>query len=156
VVLTNLNGTNTRDFIPFLVYDRLLGLTPIDWSGRYLEQFNRGRARADSARARDVASKVAGTRPSHPLADYVGRYNHPGYGDLTIRLDGDKLAAKYGIIDLSMEHWHYDVFETSPRSTASPIRWKIQFHLDPAGAVTSLSLPIEPAIKPTVFTKQKN
>lgn len=156
VVLTNLNGTNTRDFIPFLVYDRLLGLTPIDWSGRYLEQFNRGRARADSARARDVASKVAGTRPSHPLADYVGRYNHPGYGDLTIRLDGDKLAAKYGIIDLAMEHWHYDVFETSPRSTASPIRWKIQFHLDPAGAVGSLSLPIEPAIKPTVFTKQKN
>jgi CubicO group peptidase (beta-lactamase class C family) len=156
VVLTNLNGTSTRDFIPFLVYDRLLGLAPIDWSGRFLEQFNRNRARQDSIRNRDVASRVTGTRPSHPLADFVGRYHHPGYGDLTIRMDGDRLAARYGTLDLGLEHWHYDVFETTPRSVAAPTRWKIQFHLDPAGTVSGLSLPIEPALKPTTFARQKN
>lgn len=155
VVLTNMNGTSTRDFIPWMVYDRLLGLDRIDWSRRYLEVFNRARARADSARARDVASKVAGTAPTHQLADYAGVYNHPGYGDITIGQNGDRLTLKYGATELPMNHWHYDVFETDPRSVAAPIRWKVQFHMDMTGAITSLSLPIEPALKPTVFGKQK-
>jgi CubicO group peptidase (beta-lactamase class C family) len=155
VVLTNLNGTNVRDFLPFLVYDRLLGLPPIDWSGRYQAQFTRNRARQDSIRARDVASKVANTKPSHELADFTGLYTHPGYGDIRVGLEGGKLSLGYGSVSVGMEHWHFDVFETGSRSAATPIRWKVQFHMDPTGAVSALSLPIEPALKPAMFARQK-
>ncbi|MBK8058486.1 MAG: serine hydrolase [Gemmatimonadetes bacterium] len=52
VVLTNLNGTQVRDFIPYLVYDRLLGLTPIDWSKRFKERQAATQARARKRRPR--------------------------------------------------------------------------------------------------------
>lgn len=154
-VLTNLNGTSTRDFIPFMIYDRLLGLQPIDWSSRYKEQADRARARQDSVRARDVASRVANTTPSHPLTDYAGVYNHPGYGDIRIAVTDGKLAFSYSSLQLVMEHFHYDVFETAPRSPAQPTRWKVQFLGDMTGTVTGLSIPVEPALKPIVFSKQK-
>ena len=155
VVLTNLNGTSTRDFIPWLVYDRLLGLDRLDWSRRYLDVFNRARARADSARAKEVAGKVANTTPTHPLSDFAGTYNHPGYGNITIAQADGKLTFKFGMVEMGMAHWHYDVFETEPRSVATPIRWKVQFLMDASGNITGLSLPIEPALKPIIFTRQK-
>ncbi len=156
IVLTNMNGTQTRDFIPFMVYDRMLGLSQIDWSGRYLDQAERARARADSARGRQVASKVAGTKPSHSIADYAGTYSHPGYGDIRVSLNGDKLQFTYGIYQgVGLNHWHYDVFETEPASPAIPRRMRVQFHMDPDGKIASLTVPIEPAIKPVSYTKAK-
>ena len=156
VVLTNMSGTATRDFIPFIVYDRLLGLSPIDWSGRYMQQYLRGRARADSARARDVASRVTGTKPSHELTAYTGTYNHPGYGDINVTLEGGTLKFSYGRVSYPLEHWHYDVFETKSNTPGAPGRWKAQFHMDMKGAITSLSVPIEPAVGETVFKKKVN
>ena len=153
VILTNLNGTQTRDFIPYMIYDRLLGLEPINWSGRFKEQADRAKARADSVRAKDVASRVSGTSLSHPLADYAGTYTHPGYGDMTVTLADGKLKLAYSSFNLPMTSWHYDVFETEPRSTANQMRWRVQFHMDATGAIGSLSLPIEPALKPVVFAR---
>ena len=155
VVLTNLNGTATRDFIPFMVYDRLLGLAPIDWSGRFKAQVARGLARQDSIRNAEVASRVANTKPSRALTEFVGSYNHPGYGDLAIGLSGDKLTFNYSSFSVDMSHVHYDVFETEPRSAAQPIRWKVQFLSDPAGKVSGIAVPLEPALKPIVFLRKK-
>lgn len=155
VVLTNMNGTFVRDFLPFVVYDRLLGQDPINWSSRFQALFDRGRRMQDSIRAKDAASKVAGTSPSHALTDYAGVYHHPGYGDITVTLTDGKLAFKYGLAEMNMNYWHYDVFETEPRSVAQPTRWKVQFHMDPAGAISSLSVPLEAALKPIVFPRQK-
>ncbi len=155
VVLTNLNGTPTRDFIPFMIYDRLLGLPPLDWSGRYKTVADRARARQDSARARDVASRVANTTPSHALADFAGVYSHPGYGDIRITITDGKLAFGYSSFQLAMEHFHYDVFETTPRSPAQPTRWKVQFLSDMTGAVSGLTIPVEPALKPILFARPK-
>jgi len=155
VVLTNLNGTATRDFIPFMIYDRLMGLSPIDWSGRYQAQADRARARQDSLRARDLAARVANTKPSRSLTDFAGVYHHPGYGEITITTADGKLGFAYASIQLSMDHFHYDVFETAPRSPAQPARWKVQFQSDMSGAVTGLTIPVEPAAKPILFTRQK-
>ncbi len=154
VVLTNLNGTPVRDFIPYMIYDRLLGLEPINWSGRFKAQADRAKARADSIRANDAASRVSGTTPSHPLADYVGVYNHPGYGDMTVTLVDGKLSLAYSSFTLGLTHWHYDVFEADPRNVANPIRWRVQFQMDATGAVTTVSVPVEAAMKPIGFARR--
>jgi CubicO group peptidase (beta-lactamase class C family) len=156
VVLTNLNSTATRDFIPFMVYDRLLGLAPIDWSGRYKVQADRAVARQNSTRAAEAASRVPNTKPSRPLGDFAGSYNHPGYGDITITQTGDRLMFVYSSFSLELSHFHYDVFETAPRSVANPTRWKVQFLSDAAGKVNGLSVPFEPALKPLVFARKRN
>lgn len=155
VVLTNMNGTATRDFIPFMVYDRLLGLAPIDWSGRFKTVVDRAVARQDSIRKADVAARVPNTQPSRSLDEFAGSYNHPGYGDITITRNGDKLGFKYSSFSVDMSHVHYDVFETEPRSATQPIRWKVQFQSDASGKVVGLTVPLEPALKPIVFARKK-
>ena len=91
LVLTNLSGNRpvpvcvTRN-----VFDRLLGLDPIDWVARCktLDQ------KADSTRrnpAQDRGRAKTDTRPSHALAEYSGTYAHPAYGSLAIQTSGNGL-----------------------------------------------------------------
>jgi hypothetical protein len=56
VVLTNMYSTSARDFIPWLVYDRLLGLSPSNWIARFLDRARRARAAQGAARARDAGA----------------------------------------------------------------------------------------------------
>ncbi len=159
VVLTNMNGTFVRDFVPYLVYDRLLGLQPIDWNGRFQERFKLFRERARMAQAREDSVRRKNTQPGHPLDDYVGVYNHPGYGDVTISRDGERLKFKLMSIELPMEHYHFDVFRLTPPPDAPPtqagIRWRIAFMTNQDGEVSSLTVPVEPSLGTTTFTRKK-
>ena len=59
------------------VYDRLLGLPEIDCTTRNLKLRAEQQARSVET-ARDLeAGRVMGTRPSHEIAAYAGRYKHP-------------------------------------------------------------------------------
>jgi len=154
MVLTNLNGTPVRDFLPWYVYDRLLALDRIDWSGRFKQRRERQYARQDSLRKETDAKRKTGTQPSHPLADYAGNYTHPGYGTITIGTGGDGLTLKFNSFDMPMTHWHYDVFKTEPQE-GNRLDLKVQFHLNPDGDIEALSLPIEGALPPTRFEREK-
>jgi hypothetical protein len=154
VVLTNLNGTPVRDFLPRYVYDRLLGLSKIDWNGRMKERRARGLARSDSVEAAAKAKRKEGTSASHPLADYAGSYTNPGYGPVTITSSGGALGLKFNTFEVPLKHFHYDVFETDAPEGGPPIRWKVQFHMNPDGEITSLTVPVEGALPPTAFTKE--
>jgi hypothetical protein len=159
VVLTNMNGTSVRDFVPYLVYDRLLGLQPIDWNARFQERFKLFRERARMAQAREDSVRRKNTQPGHPLDDYVGVYNHLGYGDVTISRDGDRLKFKLMSIELPMEHYHFDVFRLTPPPDAPPtqagLRWRIAFMTNQDGEVQSLTAPVEPSLGTTTFTRKK-
>jgi CubicO group peptidase (beta-lactamase class C family) len=152
VVLTNLNGTPVRDFLPRYVYDRLLGLGRIDWSGRFKVRQARQWARQDSLEAVAKARQKPGTRPSHALADYAGTYRHPGYAPVTITHTGGALRLAFNSFDLGMAHFHFDVFETEAAENR-PIRWKVQFHMNPDGDIVSLSVPVEGALPPLEFRR---
>ncbi|HEX4935341.1 MAG TPA: serine hydrolase, partial [Gemmatimonadaceae bacterium] len=76
VVLTNMYSTTVRDFIPWLVYDRLLGLSPSNWNARFLDRLRRARALRAAARAREDSGRVPNAPPSHSLDAYVGTYSH--------------------------------------------------------------------------------
>ncbi|NIN10265.1 MAG: DUF3471 domain-containing protein, partial [Gemmatimonadales bacterium] len=113
IVLSNLSGNNpVPTIVTRGVFDRLLQLEPVDWMARVKEQ----QAKADEAEeAGDKASaKVEGTAPSHPLADYAGNYEHPGYGLLSVKLgDSGELRASYQDTSAPLEHYHYDVFQVA-------------------------------------------
>jgi CubicO group peptidase (beta-lactamase class C family) len=78
VVLTNLNGTPYPAIVTYQVYDRLLGLPPVDWNARFLERDQKARASEAEAKAKGYTPRRTGTHPSHDLADYVGDYENPG------------------------------------------------------------------------------
>jgi CubicO group peptidase (beta-lactamase class C family) len=94
VVLTNTDGQNLQNALPFKILDRLIGAPDRDWSGLYLARAKQQRQRSDSIRAALVAQRVTETKPSLPLARYAGVYDNPFYGELRIEQDGGGLVLK--------------------------------------------------------------
>ncbi|MGH7919878.1 MAG: serine hydrolase [Candidatus Dormibacteraceae bacterium] len=154
VVLTNRNVTPLRDVIPFLVYDHLLELAPIDWGERhdtlYKAMFGGLREAADLRR-----ESRKNAPPSHPLADYGGRYHHPGYGDLLVGVEDEaRLVPHYNNLDVTAEHVHFDVWELEIADSELPSAIQAVFRTGADGAISAVEVNLEPAVDPIVFEKQ--
>ena len=154
IVLTNLSGVNpVPQIVTYQVLDRLLRLAPVDWNGRIREQQQKAKASADSARAKRYANRKEGTQPSHPLADYAGRYTHPAYGDARAALDGDHLTLSFSGLTAPLAHFHYDVFEL-PDDPLNPLQGqKVSFATDANGLVSELRIPLEPSVSDIRFSR---
>lgn len=154
VVLTNMDSTPVRDLIPRYALDRLLGLEPRDWSGEALKRKEEGKSQEKDADAKKKVAHKADTHPSHPMGDYVGEYEHPGYGIMKVDLKGEGLEMIYNGIITPFDHWHYDVF--NGRKAADPAfeNNKMQFSTSLDGEIEAVSMDLEPSVKPIVFTKK--
>ena len=151
VILTNMNGSRLPPIIAYNVIDRLLGLDEVDWNSRYKKHVEEGRERAEKAKAEKDKDRKQDTQPSHPLEDYAGDYEHPGYGVLSVGKDGGRLNATYNSIPYTGKHYHYDMFEFTYEMF--DISFKINFLTDVKGNIGSLSVQLEEAVEPAIFTK---
>lgn len=120
VVLTN-SMTGISEMLAYHVIDRVLGGELQDWSSDNLADFKKSRVEFNNRITKATTAVVADTKPSHPIADYTGKFRCPMYGDATVQLDGNQLVfqlAPYPALVAELKHLHYDTFE---------IRWKNQF-----------------------------
>ncbi|MBP1766051.1 MAG: hypothetical protein H6P98_166 [Candidatus Aminicenantes bacterium] len=154
VVLTNADHTDAADVICYNVFDRMLGLDQIDWSGRLLKVWQKVLDMIAEMKEKTASSRKEGTRPSHPLADYAGEYEHPGYGTFKITAEGDRLKGYYNGHEWPVSHLHYDIFSFE--------FWMLGFAFpgtflsDHDGTIDRLSLPLESSVKEIVFTRKKD
>jgi CubicO group peptidase (beta-lactamase class C family) len=159
VILSNLDETNCPVPVTYEIYDRLLGLEPRPWSKRYLSYEGMLSNAAKAASQKEKDQKVPGTLPSHPMADYLGRYAHPGYGTLHIEAqraprEEDQAASytgRFNLIPLTLEHVHYDTFEAA---TPSGHWTRLTFLSGDDGEIEAVRLPAEPNVAPLVFSRQ--
>lgn len=154
VVLTNLNGTPLRDLIAQVAADRLLGLKPNDWIGQGVARRAASEAATKEGEKKKGDARLAGTQPSHKLADYAGDYEHSGYGVLTVALNGDKLEATFNKIATPLEHWHYDTFSGGKAKDGVFENMKYSFQADASGFIAGVSAPFEASVSPIVFKKK--
>jgi len=161
VILTNMSGTPLPTIIAYHVYDRLLGLDQIPWNKRIRDEVTKVKEEAEKAKKEKDKDRKLNTKPSHPLEDYTGDFEHPGYGIITIQKEGDWLKATYNSISYSLTHYHYDIFKLT--NDFLNISRKVTFFTDTKGNISSLSVPMEPAVKEIVFirvhekrTKERN
>jgi len=103
---------NLYNQVGYNVYERLLGLSQTPWSERGLKNRLAGKKAGTEARAKAGGERIPGTKPSHPLEDYAGAFEHPAYGTLKIGLKQGKLQFDFHKILLPLEHFHYDRFDT--------------------------------------------
>jgi CubicO group peptidase (beta-lactamase class C family) len=158
MVLTNFSGTNP---VPTLVsrhvFDRLLGLELIDWAKRTRERQARQEKQAEEARNKTAGERKPGTSPTHALADYAGRYEHPGYGAAEVTLEGSALRLRVAGFDLPLEHFHYDIFTPAkdklPLAAASFRGSRLVFRYNKKGDIDRVTIPLEPSIEDIVFTR---
>jgi hypothetical protein len=153
VVLTNLDGSPLPDVIAFNAIDRLLGADQIPWSKRFLDSEIAGKQSEADAKSKGYDLRKKETHTSHDIKDYLGDYENPGYGIVSITEEPGGLLVKINKLPLHMKHFHYDVFEV-PYDPQDPFsKQKLAFSTDLAGDIFSLSMPLEPRVKDIVFTR---
>ncbi len=152
VVLSNMQGTQLPEMLSRHAADRVLGLSPIDWSGEALKKKKAAKEANKSAKAKKTSVCRAGTAPAHRLEEYAGRYEHPGYGIIQVEIQDGKLHFAYNGLDALLEHWHFEVWNAAKNPKDPALEdMKVQFLTGVNGFVEGLSVPFETRIKPIVF-----
>ncbi|MBM3792061.1 MAG: DUF3471 domain-containing protein, partial [Acidobacteria bacterium] len=157
MVLTNFSGNNP---VPGLavryVSDRLLGLEPIDWVSRTREQQKKQEKDREEARQKAAAERRPGTSPSHPLAEYAGTYEHPGYGKAEVSVRGSALEFRAVGFAVPLEHFHYDIFAV-PEGLPGVLEQfggrRIAFFYNKKGEIDRIAIPLEPNVDDIVFAR---
>jgi CubicO group peptidase (beta-lactamase class C family) len=138
------NGDLGYELLPqslaYRIIDEHLGPPIRDWSAELetLVAADRKASRALDSTSR--AARVAGTKPSRPLADFAGRYRSDIYGEASITADGDRL--RFRIQDGAageLVHWQYDVFRLELLGSWAG-DFTTTFRVDPSGRVSRMSI----------------
>ena len=159
VVMSNKNLINLPRYLSLLIVDRILELPDRDWLKDGLEQWKIAQLAEAEEKQSEALQCKKGTTPSHPLEDYEGQYEHPGYGLLDVVLRGGKLEAMFNGIPCHLDHWHYDVFAISEDTEDLLISrkgMKFTFHTNINGEIDQLSIPFEPKSPPILFQKKRS
>ncbi len=151
IILSNSGSTPLPSIVLYNIIDRMLGLSPVDWSKRIKDQMDKAKAEAEKAKKDADKDRKPDTKPSHPLADYAGDYENPAYGTISILKEGDQIKAKFNSFDLALSHYHYDTFELF--NELYDQKQKLSFQTDAKGNIASLSIPFESTVKDIVFTR---
>ena len=151
VVLNNLESGPINYILAYNIYDRLLGLKPVDWAARTRADIAKGRDNAEKAKKEREKERKPGTLPSHPLKDYAGDFDHPAYGRISVRLDGERFVADFHGLAYALSHFHYDAFEM--KNDLASIDAPLMFLTDAKGDIAGLTIKLEPSVREIVFTR---
>jgi hypothetical protein len=154
VALTNIGLLPLRDVLLYESIDRALDLSDRDWNTRFhglWDPFVAGEAKGKQTSADE---RVAQAPPTHALETYLGEYEADGYPDFAVRVEGGQLQAHLvGSVPWStLRHYHYDIFEW--RHEDFDVWVKVRFLVDDTGDVSSVSVPLEPAVDNLIFKRK--
>jgi CubicO group peptidase (beta-lactamase class C family) len=156
MVLTNFSGNNpVPTMVMRQVYDRLLGLEPVDWRARTRTQQAEAQRQQEERRRTRESERVAGTSPSHPLRELAGSYQNPAHGTVTIRVEGEGLVLTLDRYVVPLTHIHYNVFEGGI-SADGGARWhgmRVSFRYGGDGRIGELAIPLEPSVSDFIFQR---
>ncbi|HXP58511.1 MAG TPA: serine hydrolase [Streptosporangiaceae bacterium] len=153
IVLTNTSASLMHLVVAYRVLDELLGAQPLDMFGFFKPHFDA--LMSGSRQAQDARRVVPGAPAARPLSAYAGQYEHPGYGTLTITLDGDGLRPSLGTMDLSLAHRHYETFDLEWHELADEqIVIPLTFLSSADGDVDALAARFEPLVEPLRFDRR--
>ena len=151
-VMTNTSSSVMAPVVAYRVLDELLGLEPFDWFAEFKARYDA--LLAGIREVRGARRVVPGAALPRPLDAYAGQYDHPGYGTLTITVDGDTLRPHLGTMDMSLAHRHYETFDLEWHELGDQSHlFPLMFLSDPDGDITALTVPFEPSVGPLRFDR---
>ncbi len=130
ILLMNRDSANDAQMaLAYSAYDRLLGLEPIDWERRLKEK---------PTRLQDVRDVPL----DFPIKEVVGTYEHPAYGALTIRANGDRLAMQFRDLRFTLAYQGKRRFLSLEPITDGAPRISIRFSRPKPGEPVKLFIPL--------------
>lgn len=160
VILTNRNMTTFPRYISLEIIDRLLELPPRgrSWLEEGLDGVRKNKEGMKAKKQREDKLHKKGMIHSHPIEEYVGVYEHPGYGKLYVDLVDGKLQATYNDLTFVLGHWHYDIFRISEEKQDMVLSFegmKFTFNNNANGEISELVVPFEPTADDIIFKRQR-
>jgi CubicO group peptidase (beta-lactamase class C family) len=152
-VLTNLDSSNLRLPLLYGILDLLSGNSDADLGARIHELQTALESGHTEARDHQHA-RASEAPPSRPLTGFAGTYTHPAYGELTIRVEGDKLVPDFHEAGdrIQLAHRGYDAWDLVV--VDYELDCPLVFTQGPDGAISGLAVSMEPSVAPTVFTRR--
>ena len=132
------------------LYDKLLGLEVTPWSDRALEDYLKNKATDREARIKPDVDRVLNTKPSHPIADYIGKYEDAAYGVMDIQVFDGNLQFTYNNTTLPLHHYHYDRFASIDDEIDG--KWLLLFDTDAQGSIQNIKVSLDE--KEVVFVRK--
>jgi hypothetical protein len=154
-VMTNRSPSEVPQTLTWYIIDRLRGREPVNWRERFRKQRDESVAQMQVNKNAREKARHNNTRPAHGLPDYAGDYEHPAYGMMSIKEEGEALHWSWRGMFATMAHRHYETFELPEvPDRLLPDRLAITFLTDRDGNIVSLSAPLEPMVKDIVFVRR--
>jgi CubicO group peptidase (beta-lactamase class C family) len=157
VVLCNKNYNAWPRLIAMEAFDRIMEIPRNGWLEEGMKGFEKNKEIMQENQKKESMNRKKGTQPSHPLEEYVGEYEHPGYGRLAIECVDKKLRAVYNGFIFQLEHWHYDVFNVCDESEDGFLSFKnvkFTFRNNLQGDIDELTVPFELKSPDIVFKRK--
>lgn len=156
VVLVNKNLSNVARFVSLEVLDRVLELPSRNWLKEGLAQIQKSKHVVIENKQLEDVQRKKGTSPTHATNDYVGEYEHPGYGILRIEKKDGKLHSIFNGIRSVLEHWHYDIFSVIEEDQdliipREGMKYSFRNHLN--GDIEEVMVPFESNAPDIIFKK---
>jgi CubicO group peptidase (beta-lactamase class C family) len=136
--------------LTYSLYERLLGMSLTPWSERLNQIRLKNKAAGTKARATADVGRVPGTKPSHPLEDYVGEFAHPAYGVVNVTRGDKELGFDFHGIKMPLSHFHYDRFDTPDDEEDG--KFSLNFRTNPMGEIEGVEISLDEAA--VTFTRR--
>lgn len=142
-ILSNLGRTSLPEALRNNLVELVLELPKRDWNTFYLEQQKKTLEENREKQKEREAKRQKGTKPSRELSAYVGSYEEPAYGKVTITEAKEGLVAQWSNYKVRLDHFHFDTFTgrgpadslDNPLSNAT-----VQFTLAADGELSAVTL----------------
>ncbi|KAF9314022.1 hypothetical protein BG003_004589 [Podila horticola] len=141
--VSNSDLTALLRFSAYHIADQVLGLRKShDW-------LNNGTVATESYFVSETKTeegiypeRIPNKPPTHELSAYAGKYDHPGFGTATIRLEGGKLHISFAAFRGVLAHYHYDSFTTVFEHVSVKLGELISFSTGADGRVSGVSFAL--------------
>lgn len=156
VILCNKNLSPLPRILGMHAFDLITGLPPINWLEEGIEGITKNRQAQSDSQLNEDLNRKKGTVPSHPLEEFEGMYEHPGYGRMQIEVVDGFLRATFNNINYDLSHWHYNVFSVEKVSEDLIIPregLKFSFSGNINGEIDTLLISLESNAPDIVFKK---
>lgn len=142
VFASNNQMTSAPRAVVFEILNQFLGGEK-DWIVICHDDVTSQRQEADQAVGKAAAARKADSRPSLTLAEYMGTYRDPWYGDIFIELVDDALffrSARASQLQGPLEHFQFDTFIARWSDRQLMADAYVSFSLTPEGSVDRIAM----------------
>lgn len=142
-VLTNQESGAAFSALSYALLDMLLGYDDTPWVKAYKDLVDQQQAAMAKADAGTAGQRDAETKPSLPLASYMGTYEDAWYGTVTLSMQDGKTIIRFDHTPSlvgDLEHWQYDTFVARWHDRELRADAFVTFSLEPDGSIRDVRM----------------